>query len=198
MAFYLQDTKVILRPDNAPLENLLETKQRTFTNNWVLEIFLITPYITFKHKKGKDNFLADILTQLQRLGLYENYQYEEDDQDQEITIFDDGESVEVTADPESFTPPDLNMIPTVTNNTSANANHCLDRDTFVLNDVTYVIDDGHPIKPQIYLMPLHIRRIQLQNQSLAIIIKKLRKNKVHSTTLPNTFFLNDDSVLYWM
>ena len=45
-------------------------------------------------------------------------------------------------------------------------------------------------------MPLHIKRIQLQDQSLAIIINKLRENDVHSTTLLNTDFLNDDGVLY--
>ena len=48
--------------------------------------------------------------------------------------------------PESFTLPDPNMILSVTNEASANANHDLDKDTFVLDDVTYVIDEGHPIK----------------------------------------------------
>ena len=36
------------------------------------------------------------------------------------------------------------MILSVTNKTNANANHNLDKDTFVLDDVTYVIDDRHP------------------------------------------------------
>ena len=99
-------------------------------------------------------------------------------------------------DPESFTPPDLNMILTVTDKTSGNANHYLNKDTFLMNDVTYVIDDGHPIKSQIYLRPLQIKRIQLQDQSLAILINKLRKNKVCSSTLLNTYFLNVDGVLY--
>ena len=101
----------------------------------------------FKHIKGKDNILADSLTQLQRLGLYEKWPCEEDNQDQEITIFEEGESIEVTTDPESFMTPDPNMILTVTDNTSANENHYLNKDTFVLNDATYVIDDEHPIKP---------------------------------------------------
>ena len=70
------------------------------------------------------------------------------------------------------------MIFFVTNKTSANANHYLDKDTFVLNNVPYLIDNGHPIKPQIYLMPQHIKRIQLHDQSLAIIINKLRKDTV--------------------
>ena len=110
-------------------------------------------------------------------------------------MFDEVESFEVTADPESFTPPDLNMILTVTDKTSANLNQYLNKNTFVLNYVTYVIDDGHPIKPQIYLILLHIKRIQLQVQSLAIIINKLIKNKVCSTTLLNTYFLDGNGVL---
>ena len=44
------------------------------------------PFITFKHIKGKDNILANILTQLHRLGLYEKCLHEEDDQDQEINL----------------------------------------------------------------------------------------------------------------
>ena len=39
--------------------------------NWALEIFSVTPYITFQHIKGKDNILADIQSHLQCLGLYE-------------------------------------------------------------------------------------------------------------------------------
>ena len=66
-----------------------------------------------------------------------------------------------------------------------------------LDDVTYVIDDGHPIKPQIYLMPQNLKGMQLHDQSLAIIIHKLRKDRLCSTTLSNTYFLDDDVVLYW-
>ena len=128
--------------------------------------------------------------------MYEKCPHEEDNQDQEMTIFDGGESIEVPVNPESFAPPDPNMILSVTNETSANANYYLDKDTFVKDDVTYVIDDGHPIKPQIYLMPQHIKRVQLHDQSLASIIHKLRKDEVDSTTLLNTYFLNDNGVLY--
>ena len=97
----------------------------------------------FKHIKGKDNILADSLTQLQRLGLYEKCPCEEDDQDQVITIFDKGESIKVTVDQESFAPPDPNMILTVTDNTRTVANYYINKDTFALHDVTYVIDDEH-------------------------------------------------------
>ena len=129
--------------------------------------------------------------------MYEKCPCEEDDQDQEITIFDEGESIEVTANPESFTPPDPNMILSVTNKTSANANYYLDKDTFVLDDVIYIIDDRHLIKPQIYLLPQHIKRMQLHDQSLAMTLHTLRKDKGCSTTLWNTYFLDDNGVLCW-
>ena len=83
--------------------------------------------------------------------MYEKCPHEKDDQDQEITIFDEGESIEVAGNPHSYAPIDPNMILSVANETSANANHNLDQYTFVLDDVTYVIDDGHPIEPSIGL-----------------------------------------------
>ena len=111
MAFYLQDTEVILRSDHAPLEKLIKNQTKNaLTQNWAWEIFSITPYITFKHIKGKDNILADSLTQLQRLGLYEKCPCEEDNQDEVITIFNEGKSIKITADPRSFIPLDQNMI----------------------------------------------------------------------------------------
>ena len=196
MAFYLQDTEVILRSDYTPPEKLIKNQTKnTLTENWALDFFSITAYITFKHIKGKANILADSLTQLQRLGLYERCPHEEDDWDQEITIFDEGKSIEVAVNPESFALSDLSMILSVTNKTSANTNIYLNKDTFVLDNITYVIDDGHPIKPWIYLLPQHIKRMQLHDQSLAIIIHKLRKDNECSTTLPITYFLDDDGVL---
>ena len=55
--------------------------KNTLTQNWTLEIFSITPYIMFKHIKGKEDILADSLTQLQRSGLYERCPQKEDDWD---------------------------------------------------------------------------------------------------------------------
>ena len=154
--------------------------------SWALEIFLITLYITFKHIKDKDSILTDSLTWLQRIGLYEKWPCE-DEQNQEVTIFDEGESVKVTADPDSFSPPDLNMILSVSNKSSVNEDHDIDKDTFVLNYITYMIDDRHPSKPQIYLTPQQVKRMQLHDQSLAIIIHRLKKDKVCSTALLNTY-----------
>ena len=107
--------------------------------------------------------------------MYEKCPYEGDDQDEEIAIFDEGEYIKITVDPESVMPPDLNMILMVNNSASTNALHYLDEDTFVLHDVTYVIVDEYKIKPQIYLTSQQIKGIQLQDQSLAIIINKLSK-----------------------
>ena len=120
---------------------------------------------------------------------------EEDNQDEEITIFDEGESVKVIVDPDSFSSQYPNMIPSVRYKTSANANHNLCKDTFVLNYITYIIDDEHPIKPCIYPKPQHFKGMQLHVQSLAIIIHKVTKDKVCFTALPNTYFLDDDGVL---
>ena len=69
------------------------------------------------------------------------------------------------------------MILSVINKASANEDHDIDKDTFVLDDVTYVIDDRHPSKPQIYLTPQQFKRMQLPDQSLAIIIYRLKKGK---------------------
>ena len=63
MAFYLWDAEVALRSNHVPLEKIIKNQTKnTLTQNWPLEIFSSTPYITFKHIKGKDNILADSLT----------------------------------------------------------------------------------------------------------------------------------------
>ena len=41
-------------------------------NNWSQELHSITPYINFKHMKGKENVLADSLSRLKCLGLYKD------------------------------------------------------------------------------------------------------------------------------
>ena len=65
LAFYLCDAEVILRSDHTPFEKLIKNQTKnTLTQNWPLEIFSITPYITFKHIKGQDNILVDSLIQL--------------------------------------------------------------------------------------------------------------------------------------
>ena len=152
MAFYLQDAEVILMSDHAPLEKLIKNQTKnTLTQNWALEIFSITPYITFKHIKDKESILADSLTQLQRLDLYEKCPCKENEQDQLIMIFDKVEPIKVMADPKAFMPPDLNMFHMVTGNANSNASQYLNKDTFVLHDITYIIDDEPLTKHQINL-----------------------------------------------
>ena len=46
-----------------PLQKLSKNKTKNvLTQNWALEIFLISPHIIFQQKKGKDNILADSLS----------------------------------------------------------------------------------------------------------------------------------------
>ena len=93
--------------------------------------------------------------------MYEKCPCEEDDQNQAITIFDEDESIKITVDPRYFTPPGPNMILHVTDSVSTNASH-LSKDTFILHDVAYIINDEHPTKPLIYFLPQQIKRMQLQ------------------------------------
>ena len=97
-----------------------------------------------------------------------------------VTIFDEGEPNKVTADSKPFMPPDLNMIHMVTDNVNTNASQYPDKDTFVLHDVMYVIDDEHTTRPQINISQQQVKRLQLKDHSLAIIMSKLQKNKVCS------------------
>ena len=66
MAFYLHGAEVVIQSDHAPLQKLIKNKTKM---NWhkieALGIFSISPHITFQHRKGKDNILADSLSHLQ-------------------------------------------------------------------------------------------------------------------------------------
>ena len=87
------------------------------------------------------------------------------------------------------------MILSVTSKSNTNEDHDIDKDTSVLDKITYMIDDRHPSKPQIYLTPQQVKRMWFHDQSLAIIMHRLKKDKLCSTALSNTYFLDDDSVL---
>ena len=72
MAFYLCNAEVVIQSDHAPLQKLIKNKAKNvLTQNWALEIFLISPHSTSQHIKGKDSILADSLSHVQCLGLYE-------------------------------------------------------------------------------------------------------------------------------
>ena len=80
--------------------------------------------------------------------MYEKCSCEENDQDHLIIIFDKSEPIKITVDPKSFMPQDPNMIHMVTDNANPNASQHLSKDTFILHDVTCLIDDQPPTKPQ--------------------------------------------------
>ena len=90
------------------------------------------PYITFQHIKGKDNILADILSCLHSLRLYEKKPPEKPDKEFSITIFDEGEIIHEHAWPEDFIPPHPDMVTLI-----SNPNHegsVIDKHTFQIGD----------------------------------------------------------------
>ena len=56
-------------------------------NNWSQEMHAITPHIEFKHIKGKENGLADSLSRLRCLGLHNDNDPKEPDQEYGKSIF---------------------------------------------------------------------------------------------------------------
>ena len=71
MAFYLLMQRWSSDQIMTPLQKLIKNKTKNvLTQNWALEIFSISPHITFQHIKGKDNIIAESLSHLQCLGLY--------------------------------------------------------------------------------------------------------------------------------
>ena len=70
LSYYLEGCKTVLRCDHAPLKKFIEGKtDNPKVNNW--GIALQNFQIEFQHIKGKDNIMADALSRLKRLGLYE-------------------------------------------------------------------------------------------------------------------------------
>ena len=117
MAFYLCDAEVIIWSDHAFLQKLIKNKTKNvLTQNWALDVFLILPHITIQHAKGKDNILADSLSHLQCLGLYEKSHPEKPGEEYGITIFDNGKTIQEHVQPEDFTPPNPDMVNNNNNN----------------------------------------------------------------------------------
>ena len=62
----------MIQCDHAPLHiSIYFIMKNEKVNDWSQEIHAITPYINFEHIKGKENVLANSLSRLQTLGLYE-------------------------------------------------------------------------------------------------------------------------------
>ena len=71
MVFYLKDIHFLIWCDQAALwKYIYSAMKNNKVNNWSQEIHAITPYINFEHINGKENILADSLSQLWTLGLY--------------------------------------------------------------------------------------------------------------------------------
>ena len=56
--------------------------------------------------------------------------------------------------------------------------------------------EEHLSKPHIWYTSHQIKDLQMKDPSLALIINKLQKDTQPQQPLPNTYFLNTDSVLY--
>ena len=72
--------------------------------------FSISPYIGFQHIIGNDNILADCLSHLHCLGLYERSPPEKPGEEFSITIFYEGEIIHEHAQPEDFTSPHPDVV----------------------------------------------------------------------------------------
>ena len=67
IVFYLKDAHVKIRCDLAPLCKFVIQWQRIMVNNWLQEIYAITPYIDFEHIKrrqclGRQHFKTEDFT----------------------------------------------------------------------------------------------------------------------------------------
>ena len=62
-----------------PYKVIYSVNRNDMVNNWSHEIHAITPYIDFKHVKGKENMLVDSLSRLRCLGIYEDNDPESQD-----------------------------------------------------------------------------------------------------------------------
>ena len=72
IVFCLKDAHAIIQCDHSPLcKYIYSVMKNDKVNNWSQEIHALTPYIEFEHIKVKENILADSLSKLKPLGLYE-------------------------------------------------------------------------------------------------------------------------------
>ena len=75
MVFYLKEAHVLMRCDHAPLQNSY-TQPLKMIKNWSPKIHAITFHMDFKHIMGKENVLAESLSRLRHLGIYEDNDHE--------------------------------------------------------------------------------------------------------------------------
>ena len=114
--------------------------------------------------------MADSLSHLQCLGLYEGSPTEKPGEEYGITIFDEGETIHEHVQPEDFTPPHPEMVTLITD--SNNEESVIDKHKFQVGD--YIYEEDLP-KPHIQYTPHQIKCLQIKDPSLAVIINKLKK-----------------------
>ena len=94
-SFYLEGALTNLRCDHAPLEKFLQGKTlNNKVNNWGIELSNFK--INFQHIKGKRNIMADALSRVKRLGLYDNQDPEPNGQEFGHTILEDLPPIKVS------------------------------------------------------------------------------------------------------
>ena len=133
-------------------------------------MFSILHHITFQHITSKYNILAESLSWLQCLGLYEKSCPEEPAEEYSVIIFDESGTIHEHVQPEDLTTPNPNMITLVTD--FNNEESVSDKHTFQIGDDIY--EEDLP-KPPIQYTPHQIKCLQMKDPSLAIIIKNYKK-----------------------
>ena len=94
-SFYLEGALTNLRCDHAPLEKFLQGKTlNNKVNNWGIELSNFK--INFQHIKGKRNVMADALSRVKRLGLYDTQDPEPNGQEFGHTILEDLPPIKVS------------------------------------------------------------------------------------------------------
>ena len=139
------------------------------------------PYITFQHIKGKDNILADSLSHLQCLELYEKSPSEKPGQEFGVTIVDVDEIIYEYVQPDDFTPSHPDVVTLI-----SNPNHeemVTDKHTFQVGDDLY---EKNLPKSHIQYTPQQIKHLQMKDPPLTLIINKLQKGTQPQQILPNT------------
>ena len=119
-----------------PPSKLIKIKsEKCIDTKLALEIFVISPYITFQHIQGKDNTLADSLCCLHCLGLYESIPPEKPGEEFGITIFDEGETIHEHAQPEDFASPHPDVVTLISDPSIKES--AIDKHTFQVGDDLY-------------------------------------------------------------
>ena len=82
MVFYLKEAHVRVRSNHAPLQKFVDSMTKNDkVHNWSQERHAVKLHIEREHTEGKDNVLPDSLPELRHLGLHDDNDPEEPDQE---------------------------------------------------------------------------------------------------------------------